>query len=133
MTEAEQWTYDEAARPIKATSYEENTIENTMAIQRIAHKAGIRAVEERWERRYDETRNPLQKRQPPQQQKTQPRLSATIAVAVTGAPSLQASSWAQRTEAAAALPQTTQFQKVRRGGKAVKEPTGLELIKRVIP
>jgi len=49
ITEMERRTYDEAAGPIKALSYEEDTIEGTAVIQRVAHKAGIRAVEERWE------------------------------------------------------------------------------------
>jgi len=57
-TEMERRTYDKAAGPIKASSYEEDTIEGTAVIQRVAHKAEIRAVEERWERRYGEANAP---------------------------------------------------------------------------
>jgi hypothetical protein len=65
MTEMEQRTYDEVVRPIRATVCDKDTMEDTGVIQRIAHKAGIQAVEERWERMYDDARAP---QNPPRQQ-----------------------------------------------------------------
>jgi len=52
MTEAEQEAYSVAANPIKAMAYETETAEDAATNQQVAHKAGIRAVEEQWERKW---------------------------------------------------------------------------------
>jgi len=49
FTEMELRTYNEAANPIKAMAYDTADMEDTAATQRIAHKAGMRALEDRWE------------------------------------------------------------------------------------
>jgi len=138
MTEMERRTYNEVAAPIKASAYDANgeSADQAYAIQRVAHKVGLRAVEERWEKLYDGARTargpprqqqrqqtPAQQAQPEQQQA---RRSGTPAP-------VHPANWAQRAQVAAALPQYDQFQKVGRSGRAEKKPTGLEPIKRTLP
>jgi hypothetical protein len=133
MSEMERWVYDEAVGPIKATTYDgQGSIEEAAAIQQIVHKVGIRAVEERWERRYDEARAPpepfrQQQWQPPRQvQQQQQQQQRQVSVPVRPV------DWAQRAQAAASLPQTKRPQKIARGGKTTKESTGLEPVKRAL-
>jgi hypothetical protein len=153
LTEMETKTYNEAASPIKAMAYS-GELEDEAACQRIAHKAGMRALQDRWEDKWMEARTqgqtqpPHQQRQQqpqrqrqrqPQQQQQQQHQQArpqqrgrSPAARANVPPPLQRDDWAQRAAAAMALPQTSQYQRVGRGGKAAKEATDLEPIKRTL-
>jgi len=145
MTEAEREAYDEAAGPIKATAGGEGMEEEANAARSVAHKVGMRAVEERWERRYDEARAPSQgpprqpQPQPQQQQRPQQQQGRQQPATSTAQPGRQQpsekSNWVQRAAAAAALPQTAgrEFKRIGRNGKLERDPSGLEPIKRALP
>jgi hypothetical protein len=142
MTEMEQRVYDEAAGPIKATTYEdESSIADAAAIQRVAHKAGIRALQDRWEEKWQVTR--AQAQAPPrriqqqqnqqQRQQVQPQQRVQVPTARTNtAPPPRGTNWAQRAAAAAPLPQQD-FARVGKNGKVAKATTGLEPLKKSIP
>ena len=128
LSEEEWKVYREAVLPIK-TATMDGDLEETATGQRIAHTVGMHALQDWWKRRQEGQRMvsdsagkhpgrlsqqvPWQRQQLHLQQQQNP----------------PESSWAQRTEAAAALPQTSQFQKVGRNGKTAKEASGLEPIK----
>jgi len=46
-------TYGEAANPVKATAYHMDSMDDTTAVQRTAHKVGMQALENRWEAWWD--------------------------------------------------------------------------------
>jgi len=149
FTEMKHKSYSEAANAIKAMAYEEgnDSLEERATTQRIAHKAGMRALENRWEDCWDRTigqsEAPCRQTQQQQQQRSQPRAQARVLASRAQQPQQQqrpeqqkppaATSWAQRMAAAVPLPQTDQFKRVGRNGRAEKKPTGLEPIKRLLP
>jgi len=101
----------------------------------------MRAVEDRWEQEWEHNTAPTplrQQMQQPQQQGGQQRHPATPEHGQQARPKAmqqQASNWAQRATAAAALPQSggSGVNLAGRRGKVAKEPTGLEPTKRSIP
>jgi len=142
LSQKEGETYSRAARPIQALAGETNTLGEVAAGQRIAHIAGMRALESRWEEEWDCARAaPLQQQQQsqqrqllcsPQQQQQRQQRQVQPRAPQQQQQQQQQTSWAQRAAVAAALPQADNK---RRGqnGKAEWEPTGLERIKHSIP
>jgi len=130
MDKREEAAYLQASRPIRELDY--MTEEEEASLGRVAHLAGMRAVEDVWEREWGrcaaratqltQRQHQVQGQQQqdrPRQQQQQPQ---------------QVGNWAQRAAAAAALPQTNgEYRRVGRNGKAACEATGLEPIKKTIP
>jgi len=157
----EEWeTYNAAARPIQYLADDAEAIEEVAAGQRMAHRAGMRALDSQWEKerappqlapvkpRQQQQRAPLQTQQrqhqqhQQQQQRQQPMprqgpQKGQQQWQQQGAPAQsqqQQGNWAQRAAAAAALPQTgADYSRAGRNGKPERTPTGLEPIKGSIP
>jgi len=133
FSKQEEESYTQAARPLWGLG---NTDEEEEATQKVAHLAGMRAVEDHWEQEWESNAARASPQQQKQQQRQQyPNQQPMQQQHQQRAPQQQASNWAQRAAAAAALLQTGSdgFNQVGRGGKVTKETTGLEPIKRSIP
>ena len=121
----EEEVYGRAMRPILSLADDSHGLEEMAAGKRIAHMAGMRALESRWEEEWARALTiPPQPRHQRQQQ-VQPRVPQQQQ-------QQQQSNWAQRAAAAAALPQSD-YKWVGRNGKPEREPSGLEPIKGSIP
>ena len=125
----------EAANLIKALLISDE--EGEKAAQRIAHLAGMRAVEELWEDRQSHAEKlPTPHVGPLQQQKCQQPARRQPQGALMGASrqtqQQQHGNWVQRAAAAAALPQQD-YMRVGCNGKPKKEPTVLERVKTSLP
>jgi len=111
----EEEVYGRAMRPISSLADDSHDLEEMAAGKRIAHMAGIRALESWWEEEWAYALTISLQPWHQQQQQQQ-----------------QQSNWAQQAAAAAALPQSD-YKRVGRNGKPEWEPSGLEPIKGSIP
>jgi len=146
LSQKEGETYSAAARPIRDLANDADAIEEVAAGPRIAHMAGMRALESQWEedwarshvvspqqqRQQQQRRQQQQPRLPERQQQQRPQhqqqqLQQKLASPRAPQQQRQQSNWAQRAAVAAALPQLD-FKRVGRDGKPEREPTGLEPI-----
>jgi len=150
FSDEEGQAYSGAANPIKNLDAHDNDA-SLRAQQEVAHRAGMRAVEEYWEdlqeRAAASVTQPTSSQQCPQprqvQQQQQQRTHLVQQQQGARPPTAQQTqqqlqrvgNWAQRAAAAAALPQTSvsEFGRVGRGAKPAKETMGLEPIKGPIP
>ena len=124
----EERAYGQAAHALWGL---EDTDEEEEAARRVAHRAGMRAVEVWWEDAQDRPAAAVRITPPPQRQQPQHQQAQLSAPPQQQ----QEGNWAQRAAAAAALAQSAAggFSHVGRKGKPVKEPTGLEPMKHSLP
>jgi len=150
FSDEEGQAYSGAANPIKNLDPPDNDA-SLRAQQEVAHRAGMRAVEEYWEDLQEHAAasvtQPTSSQQCPQprrvQQQQQQRTHLVQQQQGARPPTAQQTqrqlqrvgNWAQRAAAAAALPQTSvrEFGRVGPGAKPAKETMGLEPIKGPIP
>jgi len=119
----EEEVYGRAMRPISSLADDSHGLEEMAAGKRIAHMAGMWALESQWEEEWTRTLTiPPQPRHQRQQQ-VQPRVPQQ---------QQQQSNWAQWAAAAAALSQLD-YKRVGQNGKPEGEPSELEPIKGSIP
>jgi len=133
FSKQEEESYVQAARPLWGLG---DTDEEEEATWKVAHLASMRVVEDHWEQK----RKGIAAHVPPRQREQQQWQQRPVQQAMQQqhqqrAPQQRASNWAQRVAAAVALSPMgcNGFNRVGRGGKVAKKPTGLELIKRSIP
>jgi len=133
LSQEETATYDSAASPIKYLASDSKDLTEVAAGQRIAHMAGMQALEDRWEENRALEEGPPAQLCPQQQahslvpQRSQQQGQLPRRPQQRQTPGT--ASYAQRAQAAAALPQAD-YTRVGQNGKAEKKPSGLEQAKR---